>query len=567
MMFNAGKKDKAPETKTEFTPVNYNLSTSMNNEFRVLINEILSLDAMLLRECDRPELKALATDIQKASRNILSLVNDLMDFTKVASGEMTLAPVNYDMFLTLNECYDLYAARARDKQLEFNFKVDSNLPMELYGDEKRVRQIINSLLFYSTKYTKRGRVSLEVSFERAIDGPREAIDLIIVVKDSGDGIPKVAMDNLFNISERIARQQDIESVDLGLNLIKRLVDLQCGSIHVDSDFGRGTTFTISIPQMVKKEYVMGDFFVRRKNHYSSVEVALNKLCAPNVDILVADELPMNHRVIKGLLKDSLIKVDVANNGMEALEKIKRKHYHVIFLDSELPVMNAEETMDIMKTLSGNPNAETPVVLLLADGAVSLPDVYEKQGFADTLQKPVREDTLFTILGELIPSSLVESPEVVVSNSPQAEKPKADETQVQHNSSVDVQSLIAMAQDTKIPSDLLNLSATGFVDVSVGLNFCQNDEDLYREHLEDFVKLSHEQSLETAFDNEDFELYRLEMRSLKSSALAIGAVDVASRAKAMEFSCKDGHYDYVQMYHVHFMREYKNLLNTLNDMVL
>lgn len=566
MKVSVGRKD-SPLTKDRAEEsTNYRLSSSMSNEFRVLINEILGLNAMLIKECDKPELKGYASNIQNTGRSLLSLVNDVMDFSKIESGEMEFAPVTYDSFLMLNEDYDLFAARAQDKNLDFVFKVDSNLPMELYGDEKRIRQIISNLLFYSIKYTKRGNVSLEVTFERVADGPRDSIELIIVVKDTGDGIPEVAMEHLFDISERIEQQRDVESVDLALNLTKRLVDLQCGSLEVDSTFGRGTTFKISIPQMVKKESPIGDFFTRRKNYVSSIEVVKNKFRAPNVNILVADELPMNLRVVKGFLKDTGITVDEVSNGMEALEKIKRKHYHIIFLDKEMPVMNGEEAFDIMKSLTGNPNMETPVVLLMSDDSVQ-PEFYKKAGFADCMQKPVREEALFAILNRLIPSNLVESKAELGSGAKLSVTPE-DGVSVQKNEpkEIDAKTLIALIQDSKIPSDLLKLSASGFIDVNVGLNFCKNDEELYRNLLVDFQKLNRGNSLEAAMDNEDFELYRIEMRSLKSAALTIGAIDVASRAKAMEFACKDGHYDYVQMHHQDFIREYNHLINALTEIL-
>lgn len=563
MSINIGKKDKSPVEVQEGKRTNYRLSSSMNNEFRVLINEILGMNSMLLKECDNPDLKEYAVNIQNAGRSLLSLVNDVRDFSKIESGEMTYAPVNYDLFLTLNECYDLYASRAQDKNLEFNFKIDSNLPVELYGDEKRIRQIIGSLLFYAIRFTKKGFVSLEMTFDRVIDGPRDAIDLVFFIKDSGDGIPEEAMAHLFEISDRIEQQRDVESADLGLNLTKRLVDLQCGTIQVESDFGKGTTFRISIPQMVKKEILMGDFFARRKNYTHSVEAEMNKFRAPKVNILVADELPMNVRVVKGFLKDTEISIDEAGNGMDALEKIKRKHYHVIFLDKDMPTMNAEETMEILKALAGNPNKETPLVMMVAEGDSVSASVYEKMGFAGCLQKPVREEALFAMLSRLIPSNLVEPLEVL--GSKRVVKPvDGNAPQMAESGDVDVKTLLAMIQESKIPSDLLKLSASGFVDVNVGLNFCQNDEGLYRNQLTDFHKLNREDALESAMDNEDFELYRIEIRSLKSAALTIGAVDIASRAKAMEFACKDGHYDFVQMHHDDFIREYNQLMNLLSE---
>lgn len=561
------KKDKIQETEGQVGQTKYKLTTSMNNEFRVLINEILALNAVLVRECESSELREYAVNIQNVGRNLLSLVNDVMDFSKVESGEMTFAPVTYDLFLTLNECYDLFSTRAQDKNLQFNFKVDMNLPMELYGDEKRVRQIISNLLFYALKYTKRGEVTFEATFDRVADDPRDSINLILVVKDSGEGIPKEAMDELFLIVKRIERQQNVESVDLALNLTKLLVDLQGGDLQVDSDFGRGTTFRISIPQMIKKEAVIGDFFSRRQKYASSMEYAVNKFYAPNVNVLIADEVPMNLRLIKGLLKSTEINVEEASNGMDALEKIKRKHYHMIFLDKEMPVMGAEETLDIIKTLSGNPNAETPVIITLTEDDQFGPNRYRKLGFAECLHKPIRSEDLFPLLTRLIPASLLKM-DKAPAEPPRISGIQTVEEKKSHDekTAVDTATLIAMAREAGFSSDLLRLSATGFVDVIVGMNFCQNDEGLYREQLADFVKLNREGSLETAFQNEDYELYRLEIRSLKSAALEIGAVETASHAKALEFACKDGLYDYVQMNHGIFIREYKNLMNVLNEMM-
>ncbi len=561
------KKDKIQESESQVGQTKYNLTTSMNNEFRMLINEMLALNAVLVRECETSELREYAVNIQNVGRNLLSLVNDVMDFSKVESGEMTIAPVTYDLFLTLNECYDLFSARAQDKNLQFNFKVDMNLPMELCGDEKRIRQIISNLLFYAVKYTKRGEVTFEATFDRVADGPRDSINLILVVKDSGEGIPKDAMDELFLISQRIERQQNVESVDLALNLTKLLVDLQGGNLQVDSDFGRGTTFKISIPQMIKKETIVGDFFSRRQKYASSVEYTVNKFYAPDVNVLIADEVPMNQRLIRGLLKGTEINVDEASNGMDALEKIKRKHYHLIFLDKEMPVMGAEETLDIIKTLSGNPNADTPVIMTLTEDDQFGLDRCKKLGFAECLHKPIRNEDLFPILTKLIPVSLLKM------DKTESEKSRPDPIAVvdekknsEEEPAVDTATLIAMAQEAGVSSDLLRLSATGFIDVIVGMNFCQNDEGLYREQLADFVKLNRESSLETAFQNEDYELYRLEIRSLKSAALEIGAVDTASHAKALEFACKDGFYDYVQMNHGVFMHEYRNLMNVLSEMM-
>lgn len=575
MKINFGKNKPSKKENVSEGKTNYRLSFSLGNEFRGLINEILSLNAVVLKGVEDPTLKRYANKVQNASRGLLSVVGDVMDFSKIESGEMELAPVTYDLFLMLNECYEMFFQRAQDKNLKFIFDIDSNVPTELFGDEKRIRQILLNLIFYSLKYTVQGEVALKVTFNRDSESSPDIINLVLTVRDTGEGIPKFAMDTLFQISDRIESGRDVEGVDLCLNLTQRIVELFGGSLDVKSDVGRGTSFVISIPQLVKKETPMGDFEERRKKHSRSMESVLNKFKAPNSEILVADGLPMNLRVVKSLLKDSEIKVDTADNGMEALEKTKRKHYDVIFLEQELPVLSGNEVMEMIKTLSGNPNSETPVVLLLSDDQILVNEVYEKMGFTTCLQKPFREEQLFVLLAELLSPdfevSVEETPSedenpIEVVRPQQVLAAPASKAVVENTSENNAKEILDIVRESKIPSDLLKLAATRFVDVHVGLNFCQNDEDLYRSQLIDFRKLNRAESLESAMDNEDFELYRIEARSLKSAALAIGAIDIASKAKAMEYACREGRYDFVQMSHDNFILEYKNLMNVLGEMI-
>ncbi len=554
-----GGKDVKAEDKR-----GYRLSFSLGSEFRGLINEILALNAMVLKGVEDPVLKLYSNKIQNASRGLLSVVNDVMDFAKIESGELDVGPVNYNLFQMLNECYEMFYQRAQDKNLKFVFDIDPNTPAELFGDEKRIRQILLNLIYYSLKYTSQGEVRLKVSFERNGDVSSDIIDLVLIVSDTGAGIPDFAMEDLFQISDRIATGNDVDGVDLCLNLTKRLVDMFGGSLEVSSEVGRGTNCKISIPQLVKRNEPMGDFFEQRKVHSHSLELVLEKFRAPKAEILMADGLPMNLRMVKSILSASKIKIDVANNGMEALEQIKRKHYDVIFLDQELPVMTGNEVMEMIGTLAEVPNAGTPVVLMIPDDQVVVKEVYEKFGFTECLQKPFREDKLLLLLDKLLPPNLVETAEVV-SQKVQSVNAKKATTEASVQVRKNAKDVLDIVRELNISSDLLKLSATKFIDVRVGLDFCQGDEDLYRNQLIDFRKLNREEPLDSAMDSEDFEMYRIEVRSLKSAALAIGAIDVASRAKSMEFACREGRFEYVQMHHDDFIREYKNLMSVLGEM--
>ncbi|MCF0221240.1 MAG: response regulator [Fibrobacter sp.] len=564
MKFSLGKNNSSAK-KENVTNERYKLSFSLGREFHSLINEILATNALILKGVDDPMMKLYATRIQNTSRGLMNVVDDVMDFSSIESGELKIAPVNYNLFLVLNDCYEMFFRRAQENNIKFIFDIDANTPIELYGDEKRIHHILTSLLYYSLKYTMQGQVSLKVSFERVGGADSENVNLILEVRDSGGGIPQFAMDSLFDISDRIGAGNDVDGVDLCLNLSKRLVEMFGGSFDVKSEVGSGTTCSMRIPQMVKRNVTMGDFLERRKTHSRSLEVVKERFCAPNAEILIADGLPLNLRIMKNVLAASGIRIDTADDGMEALEKIKRKHYDAILLDQELSVMTAGEVMEMMQTLSEIPNAKTPVVLMLSVNQVVVKEVYEKMGFADCLQKPVQEDSLLVLLNNLLPSNLVESKHVSAPKA-QPSKPTKEKKSEQAQPEKESVNFLDVVKDFNVPSDLLKLSATKFVDVHVGLNFCQNDDDLYRTMLMDFRRLNRENSIQAAMDNGDFEVYRIEVRSLKSAALAIGAIDVASRAKAMEYACKDGKFEYVKMHHENFIREYKNLMNVLGDML-
>ncbi len=565
MRFNFKKaKDGQPKVAKKTSATSYRLSSSVGNELRVLISEILGMDAMLLKACKDPSSKELANNIMNTGRNLLSLVNDVVDFSRIESGDMEIQPVTYSLFTLLSDSFGLYEARARDKGLNFSFAVDPNLPESLYGDEFRIRQIVNNLLFYSIRYTVKGEVVLDVGFDRSStqSGGREnSIDLKICVRDTGDGIPKEAMEHLFQISQRIEEQRNVAGVDLGLNLTKRIVDLLGGDLLVESDYGQGTSFRISIPQEVKKETVIGNFAERRSEYLAASEMALGNFYAPNVKILVADDVPMNIRVIRGFLKESAIEIEAVNNGMEALEKIKRNRYDLIFLDYEMPVMNGLETLEILRTLSGNQNVDSPVIVLLTDDSLNLRENYLRAGFADCLVKPVREDALFLILSKHLPKESWS--ETMPAES--AVEEERQERSVEKNVVMSPQRERIHLPELGVSSSLLQLAATGFVDVHMGLDYFQNDENFYKESLCAFAETRRESILDQSIESGDYEMYRLEARSLKCSALAIGAIDMASRAKAMEVACLEARYDFVQMNHENFIREYKNLVNVLKEM--
>lgn len=370
---------------------------NMSHEIRTPINGILGMNTMLLKECKDSALLEYAQNIQNAGHTLLSLVNDVLDITKIESGKMELLIGEYNLFSVLNDCYCVANPRAQSKGLEFNINVNPKTPSVLDGDEVRLRQIVNNLLSNAIKYTPAGTVDLLVDFKQLSDeGATHRVELSIIVADTGIGIRSDDRNKLFQSFERIDldRNRNIEGTGLGLNLTKKLVEMMGGRILVKSVYGSGSVFEVHIPQSVKSDEVIGNFMERHKD-FISVSSAVKKFKAKNAKLLVVDDVPMNLKVVSGLLKDTEVKIDMATNGEDALRLVEENHYDLILLDHMMPVMDGVETLQCMKELKGFDIQKTPVVMLTANAVVGAKDVYMQAGFTDYITKPIREDVLLT----------------------------------------------------------------------------------------------------------------------------------------------------------------------------
>lgn len=510
---------------------------NMSHEIRTPINGILGMDAMLLKECRDESLKEYAQNIQSAGRNLLSIINDILDISKIESGKMVLVPVTYNLFSALNDCLNLFGMRAADKGLEFMTDVNPSIPLELVGDEVRVRQVVNNLLSNAVKYTNKGVITLSVDYEKLPRNP-EMISLIVKVRDTGIGIKREDLDKLFQSFQRLEekRNRNIEGTGLGLNLTKRLVSLMNGEISVESEYGYGSVFVVRLPQKVSGQVLMGDFNARRKQHDESDDCSSGQFTAPDAEVLVVDDVMMNLRVFKGLLKDTQVRIDTAYNGAEALEKIKAKRYDIIFLDHMMPVMDGLETLQCMKSLEVNPNAQTPVFMLTANAIVGAKNQYLDAGFTGYLTKPINEKELCDTLLKFLPRNLVKQEKVTT------------------------ETFGSMAAER--PADVLR--KLKFLDCALGLSYCMNDEKFYLEMLNEYRSGRKDDELEKFFAERDFNNYRISIHSLKSMSLTIGASLLSDHAKALELACKEGNFEYVKTHHAEVMAEYRDLLQKFDQ---
>ena len=508
---------------------------NMSHEIRTPINGILGMNTMLLKECKDATLLEYAQNIQNAGHTLLSLVNDVLDITKIESGKMELLIGDYDLFAVLNDCYSVADPRAQSKGLEFNINVNPKTPSLLSGDEVRLRQIINNLLSNAIKYTPSGTVDLLVDFKTLPEeNSNKRIELVVIVADTGIGIRSDDRGKLFQSFERIDldRNRNIEGTGLGLNLTKKLVEMMDGRVLVKSVYGSGSVFEVHVPQPVIGDAVIGNFMERHKE-FISFNSGVKKFKAKNARLLVVDDVSMNLKVVCGLLKETEIKVDTATNGEDALALVEENHYDLILLDHMMPVMDGIETLQCMKDIKSFDIKKTPVVMLTANAVVGAKDAYIQAGFTDYITKPIREEVLLTTVKKLLPPELIDKVDVAEKNSPMSTSHSVDDL-------------------------------SGVLDTATGLGYCMNDKGFYREMLVEYVKNDRLADLESSFAKGDFENYRINMHSLKSTSLTIGAVALSETAKTIEIACKEGNVDFVRSQHEKCMADYKTVLEKLSN---
>lgn len=541
---------------------------NMSHEIRTPINAVLGMDEMILRESRDKNITDYARDIESAGRSLLSLINDILDFSKIESGKMEILPVKYNLASVLNDCYHMVAMRAREKNLDLCVENDPDLPVAVFGDEVRVRQIITNLLTNGVKYTEEGSVTLTVSGQRVED---HKLNLRIVVRDTGIGISEEDQKKLFESFQRVDenRNRNVEGTGLGLTITKQLVELMGGRIWLESDYGRGSAFFVEVPQTIVKDEKMGNFAERYQESLEQMERYKESFTAPEAKILVVDDVKMNLRVFQGLLKSTKIEVDVAESGRQCIAMACKKKYHMIFLDHMMPQMDGLETLRAMLDLGDYPSREAKIIMLTANAIMGAKESYLQQGFCDYLAKPIRSGELEDMIRRYLPPELVIMEGSELTWTPEftdgmeqlpeggnAQDPgESENTQSAENSSGDV-------NDTgKSLAERFS-----FINTELGLSYCAEDEEFYQEILKDYIREDKTALLEESYDDEDWENYRIQVHALKSTSLSIGAEELSEGAKVLEMAAKDGRIDDIHSNHDRVLRQYRELLQKLKKSI-
>jgi PAS domain S-box-containing protein len=509
----------------------------MSHEIRTPLNAILGLSEVELQN-DLPGSTRLNLEkIYGSGSLLLEIVNDILDISKIESGSFEIFPTGYEFASLVNDTVQLNIMRIGSKPVEFRLEIDETIPSKLYGDEVRIKQILNNLLSNAFKYTNNGEVRLLITWERRGDDAW----LSFTVKDTGRGIKEEDLAKLFSEYAQFdtTANRRIEGTGLGLSITRGLVERMTGTITVESEYLKGSVFRVTLPQGILDEKPVGRETVENLCNFRFIEArsrsrgnTLIRSYMPYGKVLVVDDLQTNLDVMTGLLMPYGLKVDTAISGQEAVDRIRegKVDYDVIFMDHMMPGMDGTEAAGQIRNGIGSDYARTvPIIALTANAVAGSREMFLENGFNDFIPKPVDIKRLDMALNQWIrhkqsEATLMEAESRAAEWTPDAASSPAPDAEGKW---------------------LLERPVEG-IDFSAALMLYGNNGAAYMSILKSFV--SHTPALLEKM-NKDLETsppdYLIEVHGLKGTCNAIGAAETGALARELEFGMKDGNIQMVK----------------------
>ncbi|MGN0169935.1 MAG: ATP-binding protein [Lachnospiraceae bacterium] len=514
--------DEASKAKSDFL-------ANMSHEIRTPMNAIIGLSELIIEESMGRKVYDFALDIKNACNSLLTIVNNVLDISKVEAGKMELREQEYAVEDLIHDIHGIMRIVAAEHGLSMRCNINEKMPYLLYGDDGKIRQIIINLLNNAIKFTRKGQVSLTVDYE-LLDEDR--ILMIIIVEDTGIGIKKEDMDKIFENFQQVntRKNREVEGTGLGLAIVKKLSELMDGTVQVDSVYGQGTRFQISIPQKVADAIPIEEsaLFVAEKS-----EEEKESFKCPSSQILIVDDNRINLKVAAGLIEFYGARIDEAKSGAEAIEKVKEKKYDMIFMDHMMPEMDGVEAVGIIRTQCGENGRAPAIIALTANVIKGTREMFLENGFQAFLPKPIEKEQLHEIMSTFIP-----------------EKDKVPDN-------------TTTVAEEFTEEDVQQLAMEG-VDVRTGLSLRKEGVKSYLELLELFYTDGLEKVIFIGqlADAEDYKNYEIEVHALKSAAANIGALELSGMAKANEYAARDGREEFIQDNYETLLEEYDAVLGEI-----
>ncbi|MCL1844044.1 MAG: ATP-binding protein [Defluviitaleaceae bacterium] len=521
------------ETSMLANRAKYDFLARISHEIRTPMNAIVGMAELGLRE-DMPEKVVDYTlIIKQAGTKLMSVLSDILDFTKIEGGEMELACEEYTLSSLAHDVISIIKMQMTDTPLEFQINIDRNLPNVLIGDMARMRQVILSVLSNAVKFTDEGHVAITMCGEKS----ENEILLKIVIEDTGHGVTEEDLKNIFKEFTQFD-VKTIEGTGLGLAIAKNLTEMMGGKIIVSSIFGVGSIFTITIPQEVGSTEIIGKLAdilnAGRELNLPGKESKSLSFTAPEAKVLIVDDINTNLKVAKGLLKPYDMRVDLCPGGLEAIEAVKTAKYDLIFMDHMMPVLNGvDATLQIRALEDARTDCKNvPIIALTANAVYGVREMFLKNGFDDFLSKPIDLVRLNAVVSKWLPKHK----KIIVKKSKTFTK----------NSQFKIKG----------------------VDTQKGIELIGGNLEIYLEIVESFLKdgrrLLYE--MDENIKNDDIEAYGKNAHALKSVSGTIGADVLSEMAEALEHAVNAGNTNYVKTHNAKLKKDLETLLENIREAV-
>lgn len=481
--------EAANRSKTSFL-------ANMSHEIRTPMNAILGFSELLLKMDLDYKAREYVSDIRISCRNLLDIINDILDISKLDSGKMELSCENFHVSPLLQDAFHVTEVQARKKGLDFTMEVDPMTPSELYGDKTRLRSILINILNNAVKYTPAGQIFFQV---KVLEQTGSTVRMEYKISDTGIGLTKDAREHLFESFARFdgKRNNDIEGTGLGLAIVYGYIQLMGGGIDVDSVYGQGSTFTVTLSHKIIDSRPIGVLPAASEETEAPLSETLSFRQA---SVLVTDDNRINLKVIRDTLEYYDLAVDTASCGTEAIEKCRKKNYALVFMDQMMPGMDGVETMRQIRALSPHyrSGGKGKLIVLTANAIAGVRNELIEKGFDEYLGKPVNLHELEHLLKHFLP--------------------------------FDATAALPQQSDSSLP-----VLPEG-MDAEKGLLQCGGDETLFL----DVLRLLHDSAdeqlsrLTELLRDGDRRNFIIHIRSIRGQLLNIGHAGLAEAARELEF---------------------------------
>jgi len=401
---------KANKAKSDFL-------SKMSHEVRTPMNAILGItEIQLQNETFPPSLREALDKIFNSGYLLLGIINDILDLSKIEAGKLELMPASYDVPSIINDTVQLTVMHYDNKPIEFILNVDENIPLTLFGDDLRIKQILNNLLSNAFKYTDKGEITLSVKAEYSQQ--EDEVTLVFRIADTGQGMTSEQVHKLFEEYTRFNMETNrtTEGTGLGMSITNNLVRMMNGELSVESEPGKGSVFTVRLPQKITDTKVIGKELAENIKQFNAGRITqTNKMpqfvreYMPYGRVLIVDDVETNLYVARGLMAPYGLSIEVASSGPEAIEKIKGGAvYDIVFMDHFMPKMDGIEAAKILRNLGYT----RPIIALTANALIGQAEMFIENGFDGFISKPIDIRQLNASLNKLIrdkyPSEVVET---------------------------------------------------------------------------------------------------------------------------------------------------------------